>query len=368
MESVLPGLPARPLVLVVEDNPQLTTILRRVLSSAYSVETAADGFEGYKKARELRPSLILSDLMMPGRSGLELLQDIRGDRDLERTPFILLTARSGGDDRVQGLWSGANDYVTKPFSPQELLARVDNLVRLGSVERFLSDTNRALHGRADTLEGRLHRLFQNTVRTLAATIDAKDFYTGGHSERVAYFSLILAEPFNLAPEQMQTLELGALLHDIGKIGVPDRVLNKPAELSPDEVAIIREHPFNGGRILERVPELSEVRLMALHHHERWDGRGYPYGLKGNEIPFMARIVGMADCWDAMVSDRVYRPGMDPEIALAKCKKMGGSQLDPQVVDALCQVYKRLTPPEYLRPLKPGAPPTLNHPPVVGVPR
>jgi putative two-component system response regulator len=366
IEETLPGFDSRPTVLIAEDNAILNAQLVRLLSSAYEVIPTADGMEALEKIRSEKPDLVLSDIMMPRMTGLQLLEAVRKEPAFERLPFVLLTAKAEGPDRVQGLWSGANDYLTKPFNHQELLARVANLLRIRGFEQYMARRNDELLGRSETLEGRFDQLFVNTVKTLVAAIDAKDYYTGGHSERVAFFSKVLAEPYNLSETEQLKLELGALLHDVGKIGVPDRVLCKPGELTPDEVLVIREHPVYSGKILDKCPELIELRHGAVYHHERWDGKGYPHGLKGEEIPWMARIISMADCWDAMVSDRVYRPGMDPEVAVAKIRKMAGTQMDPQVVEALIQVYPRMSQlPSHLRPLKARKAPSENHEPRVG---
>jgi HD-GYP domain-containing protein (c-di-GMP phosphodiesterase class II) len=150
---------------------------------------------------------------------------------------------------------------------------------------------------------------------------------------------------------VRTIELGALLHDVGKIGIPDRVLNKPGALTLEEIEIIRQHTVFGGQILEKSPELAELRRFALHHHERWDGTGYPDRLAGPDIPQSVRVVSVADCWDAMVSDRIYRAGMEPHVAAEKVSKLGSTQFDPEVVEAMMAVWKDLELPPYLRPLK-----------------
>ncbi|HNH45759.1 MAG TPA: HD-GYP domain-containing protein, partial [Myxococcota bacterium] len=155
----------------------------------------------------------------------------------------------------------------------------------------------------------------------------------------------------LPPDELETLELGALMHDVGKIGIPDAVLNKPGKLTEEEHRIIQLHPTYADQILRRAPELDLVRKVVVHHHERWDGKGYPYQLQGENIPFLSRIVSMADCWDAMVSDRIYRRGMDPLVALERCKAISGTQIEPRIVDALCAVWERLVPPPHLKPLK-----------------
>ncbi|MCA9637846.1 MAG: response regulator, partial [Myxococcales bacterium] len=347
----LAGERARMRVLVVDDHPEILRLITRILGGEYEVITASDGEEGLRRVSEAAPDLVISDVMMPKLSGFEMVDILRRDPATERLPVLLLTARADGADKVKGL-RRANDYLVKPFVPDELRERVRNLVRMRQNESYLTRLNEALETSRDSLEGRLHELFFDTVRTLVAAIDAKDFYTGGHSERVSFFSVRLGEQMKLARPSLRTIELGALLHDVGKIGIPDRVLNKPGRLSDEEIEIIRQHTVFGGRILEKSPELSELRRFALHHDERWDGAGYPDGLRGEEIPSSVRVVSVADCWDAMISDRVYRPGMEPRIAAEKVAKLRGNQFDPAVVEALMELWPELDVPPHLRPLKP----------------
>ncbi len=338
-------------VLVVDDQPELLRLIARILGRDHDVITAGDGAEGLQKVHDEHPDVVISDVMMPRLNGFELVEALRDDESTRRLPVLLLTARADGTDRVRGLRRGADDYLTKPFLPEELKARVSNLLRMRRYESYLTTINEELESKSGSLEGRLHGLFIDTVRTLVAAIDAKDFYTGGHSERVSHFAVRLAEHMKVARPLVRTIELGALLHDIGKIGIPDRVLNKPGRLSDEEIEIIRQHTIFGGRILEKSPELAELRRFALHHHERWDGAGYPDRLSGEEIPASVRIVSVADCWDAMISDRVYRPGMAPKIAAERVAKLRGNQFDPAVVEALMEIWSDLEVPPHLRPLR-----------------
>jgi response regulator RpfG family c-di-GMP phosphodiesterase/signal transduction histidine kinase len=338
-------------ILVVDDHPEILRLITRLLSPLHDIDTANNGEEGLKKIEVERPDLVISDVMMPKMSGFQLVEHLRHNPLTERLPVLLLTARADSHDRVRGLKRGASDYLVKPFQPEELKARVDNLLRAQHFESYLTRMNEELEASKNTLEGRVHALFVDTVRTLVAAIDAKDTYTGGHSERVSFFAVRIGEQMKLPRPMVRTIELGALLHDVGKIGIPDKVLNKPGALSLDEIEVIRQHTVFGGQILEKSPELSELRRFALHHHERWDGTGYPDRLAGEDIPQSVRVVSVADCWDAMVSDRIYRAGMEPHIAAEKVSKLGGTQFDPAVVEAMMSVWRHLELPPYLRPLK-----------------
>lgn len=346
-------------ILVIDDHPEIARVLERLLAPQHDVYTASNGEEGLKKIHDLRPALVISDVMMPKLSGFQLVELLRKDPATERLPVLLLTARADGRDRVRGLRRGASDYLVKPFHPEELKARVTNLLRAQHYESYLTRLNEELEAKSSSLEGRVHGLFIDTVRTLVAAIDAKDFYTGGHSERVSFFALRIADHMKLPRPALRTIELGALLHDVGKIGIPDRVLNKPGALTLEEIEVIRQHTVLGGRILEKSPELAELRRFALHHHERWDGTGYPDRLGGEDIPQSVRVVSVADCWDAMVSDRIYRAGMEPRVAAEKVGKLGGSQFDPAVVAAMMEIWPDLELPPTLRPLKARTSPAEN---------
>ena len=338
-------------ILVIDDHPEIVRLIARLLAPLHDIITASNGEEGLQKVHDERPDLVISDVMMPKMSGFQLVERLREDPETARLPVLLLTARADGHDRVRGLRRGASDYLIKPFLPEELKARVDNLLRHQHYESYMTRLNEELEANKNTLEGRVHGLFVDTVRTLVAAIDAKDTYTGGHSERVSFFSVKIAEQLKLPRPMVRTIELGALLHDVGKIGIPDRVLNKPGALSLDEIEIIRQHTIFGGQILEKSPELAELRRFALHHHERWDGTGYPDRLAAADIPQSVRVVSVADCWDAMVSDRIYRAGMEPNVAAEKVARLGGTQFDPEVVEAMMSVWRQLELPPNLRPLK-----------------
>jgi len=351
-------------LLVIDDHPEILRLITRLLTPVHDIITAANGEEGLQKIHDEQPDLVISDVMMPRMSGFQLLEHLRADPVTERLPVLLLTARADGHDRVRGLRRGASDYLIKPFLPEELKARVDNLLRHQHYEGYLTRMNEELEANKNTLEGRIHGLFIDTVRTLVAAIDAKDTYTGGHSERVSFFAVRIAEQLKVPRPMVRTIELGALLHDVGKIGIPDKVLNKPGALTLEEIEIIRQHTILGGQILEKSPELAELRRFALHHHERWDGTGYPDRLAAADIPQSVRVVSVADCWDAMVSDRIYRAGMEPNIAAEKVARLGGTQFDPEVVEAMMSVWRQLELPPNLRPLKSRMTPYENRAPRV----
>ncbi|MDC0674842.1 ATP-binding response regulator, partial [Nannocystis radixulma] len=254
-EHLLAAQGERSRILVIDDHPEIVRVIERLLAPQHDVYTASNGEEGLQKVRDVRPALVISDVMMPKLSGFQLVEQLRKNPETERLPVLLLTARADGRDRIRGLRRGASDYLVKPFLPEELKARVSNLLRAQHYESYLTRLNEELATKSSSLETRVHGFFIDTVRTLVAAIDAKDFYTGGHSERVSYFAVRIAEHMKLARPLLRTIELGALLHDVGKIGIPDKVLNKPGALSLEEIEVIRQHTVLGGKILEKSPEL-----------------------------------------------------------------------------------------------------------------
>jgi response regulator RpfG family c-di-GMP phosphodiesterase/signal transduction histidine kinase len=341
--------PQKPRVLVIDDQARMRKLLKRILHEKYIISTASTGREGLEMIQLELPDAVISDVMMPEMTGLQLVEELRKNPMTERLPVLLLTARAAGEDRVHGLRTGANDYLTKPFLPAELLERVKILLRNREHENYLTILNEKLVGRSSDLERKLQNLFMSTLRTVIAAVEAKDPYTAGHSERVAHYSCVLGRAAGLSRAQLKTLELGALLHDVGKIGVPDAILKKPGRLEPDEIQLIKSHTVMGVDILQKAPELHELEEYARWHHERWDGQGYPDGLQKEEIPWPVRLLALADCWDAMTSDRVYRKGLGREKARDIISKLGGTQFDPRVVKLFMDNWEEMRPPLQLDP-------------------
>jgi putative nucleotidyltransferase with HDIG domain len=356
-------------LLLVEDNEHLLGLLRRLFADHFEIVTARDGREGLEAARANTPDVIVSDVMMPRMSGIELIEALRADEELKAVPVLLLTARASLPDRVRALGLGADDYLAKPFHQSELRARVMRLLQRRRIERTLTKLNQEMTERSDVLESRVRSMYLGMVRTLVAAVDAKDYYTGGHSERVAFFSVAIAQRLGLEEAEVRTIEMAALLHDIGKIGVPDQILNKPGTLTGGEIQRIRQHAFLSGQILAKAPELDELRQAVEQHHERWDGSGYPLGLAGEDTCQAARIVGIADTWDALLSDRIYRRGMPPEAAIEIVRSLSGCTFDPRIAQILVSHYREILPPDSLRQVRPDSAsgPVSGRPQVGAVP-
>ena len=317
-------------VLWVDDDPSTLQLGRIILEQAgYNFLAAQDGEEGLSLAAEERPDLILLDYAMSGMSGKEVFEALVGEEipnSLRGTPVVMLTGRSGNDhERRELLNLGLAAYLVKPFGPRELLNVIDNVLLAKEV-----------HEQNRLLERELRDTFTSIVRSLISLLSVKDPYTGEHSGMVLQLAERLARKCGLKEEEVFDVKIAALLHDIGKIGVPETILRKPARLTPEEKAEMDKHVIYGHRALAGIPKLSRVRELVYHHHERWDGLGYPERLIGEQTPLGARIVAVVDAYDAMTSDRPYRRGMESEVALRRLNDASGTQFDPQVVECFAQ--------------------------------
>ncbi len=295
-----PALPAAPTagkVLVADDEAPYREMLKAILESAgYTVETAADGDEAWSKIRSFLPDLVLTDAMMPRVNGFDLCRRIRSDRTTWRIPVVFVTSLSTTEDKVAGIEAGCDDFLKKPPARIELLARVRSLLRIKSLNDSLEEA-------------------ENVIATLALTVEAKDNYTDGHTERVSAYSIALGKNIGLEAEVIDNLKRGGVLHDIGKIGTPESILNKPGALTRDEFEIIKQHAAIGHGICQPLRSMVPVLPMIRWHHEKLDGSGYPDGLKGDEIPVAVRIVTIADIYDALRTRRSYKPAFSKEQAL-----------------------------------------------------
>jgi response regulator RpfG family c-di-GMP phosphodiesterase/signal transduction histidine kinase len=328
-------------LVVIDDNPEVLKLMKLLLASEFDLHLAASGEEGLTLVREKMPDLVISDVMMPGMDGQQLCRRIKEDEALKHIPVILVTARSGSEMLSQGMEAGADDYLPKPFDSVELKARIRSLLRMRRAEADLALVNRNLKMRTSDLVERQRSLFLAMVRSLVSALEAKDKYTRDHSSRVTEFCLAIAASMGLDERERQDLEMSAVLHDVGKIAIPEKILNKKTPLTDEEFAIIRRHPVIGETILKPVVELQTVARIVRHHHERYDGQGYPDGLKGQAIPVGARIMAVADAYDAITSSRPYRDYESRNFALKEITRCSGKQFDPEVVEHFLEVAKGL---------------------------
>ena len=314
--------PAAPTVLVVEDDPSNSALLTALLERAgYRAVTASDGPSGLAAAFEIAPDLVLLDVGLPGMDGLEICRRLRADPRTVTLPVVLLTGRTSVDDVVAGLDAGADDFLAKPFHEAELLARLRSARRLALVMAEMESA-------------------QGVVAALANAVEAKDSMTEDHCQRLAGLSHLLATAAELDPVTIKAVVVGALLHDIGKIGVSDLILKKPGALTDDEWIEMRRHPIIGEQICRPLASSREFAPIVRHHHERWDGFGYPDRLKGREIPIGARIVGLVDAFDAIIHERPYRQGKTKEEAMAELTAEAGRQFDPDLVERFAAIVGR----------------------------
>lgn len=308
--------------------------LRDVLEGAgYRVCTADNGESALEVFAAERPALILSDISMPVMDGIGLFESIRKLPGGTATPFVFLTARGTREDIFAGKSLGADDYITKPITSQELVSAV-----------------RARLARADEMMlAQLRTAYKDSLRILAGAIEARDEYTRDHLDRVSGYARAMGRELGWPEQRLETLDFGSILHDIGKIAVREATLTKPGPLSPEEWAEMRQHPEVGARMVQAVPYLAHAAPMILHHHERWDGSGYPHGLKGEEIPEEARLLAVVDAFDAMTTDRPYHPAYSPERARDEILSLSGRQFDSQMVKAFVTCWDRGDLAAYFRP-------------------
>lgn len=327
-------------VLVVDDESTIREVLSRTLSDeGYACRSAGNVDEALALLDEQPADLILSDIMMPGRTGVELLEDVM--KRTQNTAVIMVTAVADTQTAIKAMKMGAFDYVTKPFNLVEVLMSVERALE----KRALIISNREyrehLEQKVEEQTGQIRETFLGAVKSLAQALEAKDPYTNGHSVRVTQISVTLAQEMGLGKQFIEKIRLAGLVHDIGKIGVPEEILHKPDKLTDEEFDFIKSHPSKGEKILRPVIKDPEVLDIVRSHHERFAGGGYPNGLEKEAIPLGARIMAVADAYDAMTSNRPYRRALTPENARAQLQASRGSQFDPEMVDLFIKVEKKM---------------------------
>ena len=323
------------MVLIVDDEYIGRETLQSVLEGeGYELEMAENGLQAIEKAKKLLPDVILLDVMMPGMTGFEVCQRIRNDPQIAEIPIIILTALDDRESLLNALKAGADDFISKPFDRYELRARLMGITRLNRYQKLIQE--RAKLREANT---RLLAAYEATIEGWSHALDLRDRETEGHSRRVTQLTIKLAQMLGMSDEEIMHIRRGALLHDMGKIGVPDSILHKPAALTDEEWIIMRKHPQFVYDMLSSVEYLRPALYIPYCHHEKWDGTGYPRGLKGEHIPLAARLFAVADVWDALTSDRPYRPAWPQEEALIFIREQSGSHFDPQVVDLFFRVIE-----------------------------
>jgi len=337
-------------VLVVDDDLAVRELLAEGLDSfGYPARTAGGAAEALLIIKEESPTLVLSDIDMPDGNGLDLLRDIKAhDSDLD---VIMVTGAIDADTAVQAIRQGASDYVTKPFNLEEVQIVVErtldkrrlileNRAHQERLEELVEQRTAEIAKKNREVEGLYYELestYESTLQALVTALDFRDNETQGHSYRVVQYAVVVAERLGIGEPDLTEIRRGAILHDVGKIGVPDAVLRKPGKLNDDEWAEMLKHPEMGFRMLKHIPFLASALDIVLSHQERYDGTGYPRGLKGEKIPLGARIFAVVDTFDAMTSDRPYRKALTIRNAREEITRCSGTQFDPQVADAFLSI-------------------------------
>lgn len=315
-------------ILVVDDEPAIVDVLSRLLTrDGYQVVTARNGAEALRAVDAQRPDLILLDVMMPELDGFTVCQRLKSDVQTALIPITMLTGQDDFEHRKRGMEVGADDFLAKPFEQSMLRARIQSQLRLKGLTDQLEHT-------------------ENVIFMLALAVEQKDAYTEGHLRRLQSYSEQLALDVGLEEGMVRAVRYGGILHDIGKIGISESILGKPSALTSDERLHIQQHPAIGARIVAPMRFARDVEPIVRHHHERWDGGGYPNGLLGEQIPIGARIVAITDSYDAMITDRPYRAALSQLEAILQLREGSGTQFDPFLAERFIRMIEcgRLIPP------------------------
>ncbi|MGB9600638.1 MAG: HD domain-containing phosphohydrolase [Myxococcota bacterium] len=344
----------RDIILVVDDAPENISVISSIFKDIYKVKGATSGGRALEIASsDEQPDLILLDIMMPGMNGYETIKRLKANPKTADIPVIFLTSKTESEDEKTGFDLGAVDYITKPINPAILFARVDTHLTLKRTQDELKAKNQYLEEEVEKRTREISIIQDVTIMAMGSLAEMRDNETGNHIRRTQYYVKTLAEHLAgqgkfrdvLTPENINLLFKSAPLHDIGKIGIPDRILLKPGRLTPEEFEIMKEHTTIGRDALVAAESLLDVessflrfaREIVYSHHEWWNGKGYPQGLSGDEIPLSARLMAIADVYDATRCRRVYKPSKDHKTAMSEMVAERGTHFDPLLLDAFLEI-------------------------------
>jgi putative two-component system response regulator len=315
-------------ILIVDDDVAGQLTLESILDGqGYVLEFAENGVQALEKISRLVPDIVLLDVMMPGMDGFEVCRKIRATPSIAEIPIIMLTALDDKKSLMSGLEAGADDYLTKPYDRYELLARLMGITRLNSYRKLVDERTNTEETHAQLLAA-----YEATLDGWARTLDFRDKETEGHSQRLAQLTAQLAIIAGMPQNEIVHIRRGALLHDIGKLAIPDSILLKPGPLNEEEWALMKKHPQYANEMLSSIEYLKPALDIPHCHHEKWDGSGYPRGLKGDAIPLSVRLFAVVDVWYALTSDRPYRAAWTQKEALEHIQNESGKHFEPIVVD------------------------------------
>ncbi|MCX6066849.1 MAG: response regulator [Chloroflexi bacterium] len=314
-------------VLIVDDEEVVRETLDLLLSDQYQLYFAENGVEGLALALKVQPDVMLLDAMMPRMNGFDVCRQIRATPLLAELPVIMITALDDRESRLMGLRAGADDFLTKPLDSLELSARLQTITRLNRYRNLVEQ-----RAQLESAHQILLTSYNRTIEGWVNALDLRDKETENHSQRVTQMTVEFARKMGVPDDQLENIRMGALLHDIGKLGVPDAILLKPGKLTDEEWVIMRQHPENAHKWLSPIEYLRTAMEIPYCHHERWDGTGYPRHLQGTEIPLSARMFAIVDVWDALCSDRPYRAAMPEPEVLEYIQKQANTHFDPALVE------------------------------------
>jgi putative two-component system response regulator len=323
----------RPKILIVEDDQVASMAIEGLLSSEpYDLYFVSNGPDGIASAIALRPDVILLDVMMPNMDGFEVCRRIRSMPEIAEVPILLITSLDDQSSRIAGLRAGADDFVSKPYNSAELFARLQTVFRLNRYRRIAEQQHEL-----ENLHKELLTAYDKTIEGWSHALDLRDKEVEGHTNRVTELTLKFARSAGFAEDGLVHIRRGALLHDVGKLGIPDSILHKPATLTEDECKVMRMHPVYAYQWLSQIKYLAPALDIPYCHHEKWDGTGYPRGLKGEEIPLAARLFAIVDVWDALCSDRPYRRALSKPESLEYIRNQASLHFDPELTKVFVEL-------------------------------
>ncbi|MGR3319648.1 MAG: HD domain-containing phosphohydrolase [Candidatus Anammoxibacter sp.] len=341
----------KPKILIADDEEMIRTMVEDVLTPVgYDVIQACDGLDAMKKIKEFSPDVILTDVNMPNMNGFELLKQLRENEDTKTIPVVMVTALNEIKMRVKAIELGVDDFLGKPMDILELRARIKSLLKVKAYNDHLRDYQKELETEVEkrTKEVKLALIkatnaSYETIYILSRAAEYRDEDTGAHILRVSHYAGAIARKLGKSDDEVEIILYGAPLHDVGKIGIPDNILMKPGKLSPDEFKIMKGHVGIGAQILKgsASPFIKMGEEIALSHHEKWDGSGYPKGLKGEDIPLSGRIIALADVFDALTTKRPYKEAFPVEKATKIIREGRGTHFDPAVMDAFFDIFDEI---------------------------